>query len=51
MMEHKNKLYENVDNRKRSAKACLYGLAAIFGVGDSWPEKVWNIRREREGAL
>ncbi len=35
MIEHKNKLYENVDNRKRSAKAYSYGVTAIFGGGDS----------------
>lgn len=31
IVEHKNKLYENVDNRKRSARAYSYGVAAIFG--------------------
>lgn len=34
MIEHKNKLYENVDNRKRSAKAYSYGVTAIFGGED-----------------
>ena len=31
IVEQKNKLYENVDNRKRSAKAYSYGVTAIFG--------------------
>lgn len=32
-MTRKNKLYENVDNRKRSAKAYSYGVTTIFGGG------------------
>ncbi|MDD6072456.1 MAG: hypothetical protein PUC12_16840 [Clostridiales bacterium] len=31
VVERKNKLYENVDNRKRSAKAYSYGASMIFG--------------------
>lgn len=31
IVERKNKLYENVDNRKRSAKAYSYGASMIFG--------------------
>ena len=30
-MTRKNKVYENVDNRKRSAKAYSYGVTTIFG--------------------